>query len=438
MRKSLFLAALLPAMTGCMTPTVGGLNHQQYVRAKKGQGTRRAVPASFQDVYDSIVESWQKSVDQINQSGAGSIRASVSKEESAVFFDMVDNAPILGISAGTSYAAYLYPSAQENSTDLEVVVMSPILGEEKSRGMEGQFFSGIAEAAELKKLRRGSAPQGSAAAQPAAPRLAPAAAPAAQSDVDQFPGKRVASRPDDYALVVGIGAYQSLPSADFGERDAETVRRYLIGLGVPEENVIVLTGARATLTGMAKYLEEWLPRNATSQSRVFFYYSGHGAPDPAKGDAYLVPWDGDPTFLKSSAYPVARVYQQLAALKAKEILVALDACFSGAGGRSVIAKGARPLVTVAEAKAPGDPRFAILSASSGEEIAGSLEEQSHGLFTYHLLKGLGGEADADKDGHVSAQELHAFVRSGVARGARRQNREQTPQLHAPNPAIKFY
>ena len=424
-----------------MTPTIGGLNHQQYVRAKKGQGTRRAVPASFQDVYDAAAEVWQKTADQINQAGAGSLRAGISKEEAAVYFDMIDNAPIMGISAGTSYAAYLYPTDREDSTDLEVIMISPILGEEKSRGMEGQTLASIAEAAELKKLRRAGAPPASAAAPRAAPAPVPSAAtyaPAARSDVDQFRGKPFSPRPDDYALVVGIGSYQNLPAADFGERDAEAVRRHLIGLGVPEENVIVLTGARATLTGMAKYLEEWLPRNVTAQSRVFFYYSGHGAPDPVKGDAYLVPWDGDPTFLKSSAYPVARVYRQLEELKAKEILVALDACFSGAGGRSVIAKGARPLVTMTEAKAPGDPRFAILSASAGEEIAGSLEEQSHGLFTYHLLKGLGGEADADKDGHVSVQELHAFVRTGVQRGARRQNREQTPQLHAPNPGLRFY
>ena len=102
-------ALLFLAMAGCMTPTIGGLNHQQYVRAKKGQGTRRAVPASFQDVYDAAAEVWQKTADQINQAGAGSLRAGISKEEAAVYFDMIDNAPIMGISAGTSYA-YLYPT----------------------------------------------------------------------------------------------------------------------------------------------------------------------------------------------------------------------------------------------------------------------------------------------------------------------------------------
>ena len=41
---------------------------------------------------------------------------------------------------------------------------------------------------------------------------------------------------------------------------------------------------------------------------------------------------------------IAALKAKAEALKAKEVIVAMDACFSGAGGRSVLAKGARPLV----------------------------------------------------------------------------------------------
>ncbi|MBI5623053.1 MAG: caspase family protein [Elusimicrobia bacterium] len=262
-------------------------------------------------------------------------------------------------------------------------------------------------------------------------------APAFSSDVEK-PGLSSAPRPDDLALVVGVEKYQLVPSADYGERDAATFRDYLLGLGVPEENIVLLTGARATRTGLVKYLEEWLPRNASAESRVYFYFSGHGAPDPKTGEAFLVPWDGDPRFLESSGYPLAKLYSGLAGLKAREVVVALDSCFSGAGGRSVLAKGIRPLVAKVRTEAPASRKLSVLTASSAEEVAGSLEKKGHGLFTYYLLKGLQGEADADKDKHVTLAELHAYLGKSVAKAARLQNREQSPQLKAADPALKLY
>ncbi|MDD5629109.1 MAG: caspase family protein [Elusimicrobia bacterium] len=271
---------------------------------------------------------------------------------------------------------------------------------------------------------------------PAAP--AAAAAPARRSDIDVV-DSRAASRPDDYAFIAGIERYQSVPEAQFAERDAALFRQYAVKrLGVPEENVVSLLGAQATRGGLARYVEEWLPKNVSGRSRLWVYYSGHGAPDPVKGGAYLVPWDGDPAFLESSAYPVARLYERLAALKAKEIIVVLDACFSGAGGRSVLAQGARPLVTVRESAIPHDPRFSVLAAAAGDQITGALQDQGHGMFTYYLLKGLKGAARQDQDAHMTMSELAAYLEAEVPRAARRQNREQTPQVHAGDPALRLY
>ncbi len=257
------------------------------------------------------------------------------------------------------------------------------------------------------------------------------------SDVDETPRKSPVHA-DDFALVIGIEKYQSVPPAQYSERDAAAFKNYAIGaLGVPEENVIYLTGSRATRTGIAKYVEEWLPKNADEKSRVYVYYSGHGAPDPVKGNAYLIPWDGDPSFLESTAYPVSKLYESLQKLKAKQVLVALDSCFSGGGGRSVMAKGARPLVNIVETPLPQDPKLSVLTASSGEEIAGGLDEQGHGMFTYYLLKGLKGEA-AGADGHVTLSSLQSYVSQSVKRAARRQNREQTPQLKAADSSLRVH
>jgi TPR repeat protein len=242
------------------------------------------------------------------------------------------------------------------------------------------------------------------------------------SDVDR-PTYSAATDPNGFALVVGVETYAGLPAAEFAERDARAVRDHLLALGYPERNVILLTGAQATRTGIEKYLESWLPRNVTPDSKVFFYFSGHGAPDPDTKQAYLVPWDGDAKFLDTTGYPLKRLYEKLNALKAKQVLVAMDSCFSGAGGRSVLAKGARPLVSKVDEGGGSVGALTVLAAAGPDEITGVAEGQGHGLFTYYLLKGLN-----DLKGKAAAKAIYDLLKPQVQDAARRDNRDQSPQL----------
>ncbi|MBI3288504.1 MAG: caspase family protein, partial [Elusimicrobia bacterium] len=167
--------------------------------------------------------------------------------------------------------------------------------------------------------------------------------------------------PKKFAVIVGVENYVDLPAATFAERDAAAVKSHALALGFPERNILYLTGARATKGGLVKSLESWLPRNVADDSTVLFYFSGHGAPDPATGRAYVVPSDGDPQFLEDTAYPTQRLYAELGKLKAKSVLVVMDACFSGSGGRSVLAKGTRPLVNTVDL---GRPRGGVISLAA--------------------------------------------------------------------------
>ena len=242
------------------------------------------------------------------------------------------------------------------------------------------------------------------------------------SDVDT-PGYQNREIADNFALVIGIEKYSALPQADFAERDAASVRRHLLAMGYPDRNVILLTGKDAGLAGIEKYAESWLPRNTTEASKVFVYFSGHGAPSAESGQAYLVPWDGDPQFLEATAYPLKRLYERLGQLKAKSVIVAMDACFSGAGGRSVMAPGTRPLVGKTDVGVGRSDKLTILAAAGPEEITGGDDSQGHGIFTYYLLKAL-----AAKQGQATAQGVFDFLSPKVRDAARRQNREQTPQI----------
>lgn len=262
-----------------------------------------------------------------------------------------------------------------------------------------------------------------------------AAAPAAsaprpiESDVDAVPAP--VRRPDrrSFAVVIGIEQYrQSLPRADFAERDARAVTEYLKALGYPDENVVALLSEHAAKSDLEKYLEQWLPANAREGSSVFVYYSGHGAPNAVSGDAFLVPYDGDPAFIEATGFPLGRLYADLGRLPSREILVAVDSCFSGAGGRSVLAKGARPLVTRLKAEAV-PAKVTVLAASAAEQVSGSYDEQGHGLFTYFLLKGIKERAGLRVDGTLDFPALYEYLRPRVQAVAREKSHsEQTPRL----------
>ncbi len=286
----------------------------------------------------------------------------------------------------------------------------------------GRLEIALVASARLNEFSKGKAVAAGATSKLAVP---PAKSPIL-SDVDEIPSVRALAKRNVHAIVIGIEQYrQKLPKADYAVADAQTMTEYLTKvMGYPEENVVTLINDHAAKSDFEKYIEKWLSNNVEKDGSVFIYYSGHGAPNPKTGDAYLVPYDGDPSFIDETGYSLKRLYESLGKLQAKEIIVALDSCFSGAGGRSVIAKGARPLVMTMENLAIPS-KVAVLSASSGDQISSTYEEKGHGLFTYFMLKGI-------KDGIIEIGELFDYIKPQVERTARKvYNNEQSPQLNAP-------
>jgi WD40 repeat protein len=247
---------------------------------------------------------------------------------------------------------------------------------------------------------------------------------AVQDDIGMVPLLAVTRRAfndRDLALVIGIERYQNVPKSDFAYNDARSIKAYLLSLGFAERNIEFLADERATLSAIRKSVESWLPNHVKPGSRIFFYYSGHGAPDPATGEAFIVPYDGDPSYLNDTGYPVKRLYEKLGAAKATEVIVVMDSCFSGSGGRSVLAKGARPLVLMADTLVI-PPGMAILASTQGSQISTSFEEKEHGVFTYYFLKAL-------KEGKGDIDAVYRYLKPLVEDTAKGQNVSQSPVLN---------
>lgn len=235
-------------------------------------------------------------------------------------------------------------------------------------------------------------------------------------------------RDNDLAIVVGIEKYQNVLNSEFSGHDANLVRAYFKALGFKQRNIELIADEKATRSGIEKAVEAWLPNKVKKDSNVYVYYSGHGAPEPTTGEAYIVPYDGDPNYLSITGYPLKRLYDNLGKLQAQKVVVLIDSCFSGSGGRSVLAKGARPLVVL-----PGTTvlpsNMVVLTATQGSQISTSSPEKEHGVFTYYFLKAL-------KDGKKDLSEIYEYIKPLIEDEAKSLNVSQSPSITPESAKIK--
>jgi hypothetical protein len=107
---------------------------------------------------------------------------------------------------------------------------------------------------------------------------------------------------------------------------------------------------------------------------------------------------------------------------ASNVMVFLDACFSGAarnGGMLADARG----VALKPRTVNAEGNMFVLSAASDQETALPYTEKNHGLFTYYLLKKI-----QESKGNVSLRDLSKYVEENVKKSSLTINKKlQTPR-----------
>ena len=235
---------------------------------------------------------------------------------------------------------------------------------------------------------------------------------------------------DAVAIIIGIQDYRRVSKADFANNDARRFYDYAIrGLGVPAENIKLLLDDKADDIEILGAFKNWLPlKTRKGLTDVYVFYSGHGYPSDDGASLYFLPHGVDRQFLDRSAIKQSDIVQALQAVVPKSVTLFLDACYSGQSrtGETLLA-GARPIAI--QPKASTFPsNFTVLSASAPEQIASSSPELKHGIFSYFLMKGMEGEADQNKDGVITVQEMQSYLSDSVGRKAMSLSRTQQPQV----------
>ena len=254
-----------------------------------------------------------------------------------------------------------------------------------------------------------------------------------QANVQKFKSlnpslKTVKSNPNALALIIGISDYENTKaSALYADSDAKTFYDYAtMKLGIPSSNIKELINDGADRIDITRAIKTWLlKRTVTDKTDIYVFFAGHGlATDDGKG-MYLLPYDGVPDLLEDSAIRRKELFADIQATKPRSVTVFLDTCYSG-GTRNeeTLVASLRPVIITAKQQSiPSN--FTVLSAAKGNQTSQSLEEVKHGLFSYYMMLGMEGVADANNDNKITARELHEYV---VDKVERQSQFRQTPEL----------
>jgi len=234
---------------------------------------------------------------------------------------------------------------------------------------------------------------------------------------------------DAVAIIIGIAEYKNLPKADFANDDARAFYDYAIrALGVKPENIKLLVDSDADEAEILRTFRNWLPSKVKPTTDVYVFYSGHGLPTTDGQSLYLIPPRAAKDVIDDTAIPFSKINAAIQSAKPKSVTMILDACYSGQArtGETLLAS-ARPVQIKTENRLFPE-NFTVITASQNDQISSSNPDLQHGIFSYYLMKGMEGDADANKDGKITLGEMQAYLVENVGRQAGMMSRKQEPQL----------
>ena len=151
-----------------------------------------------------------------------------------------------------------------------------------------------------------------------------------------------------------------------------------------------------------------LCRVAGPDDLLLVHFACHGT--LVNGQPVLVTRETRAPTLARKALPLAEVEHQMRESQARRLVLTLDACHTGVEiGRDM----ADPeFIRNAYELAEG---FALIAASTAQQVAQEWKEKEHGVFTYYLLEGLSGQADRAGKEFVTVDDLKTHVLDGLRR-----------------------
>jgi len=233
------------------------------------------------------------------------------------------------------------------------------------------------------------------------------------------------------ALIIGIEQYEQSPKASYANLDAKYFFDYARkAFGVKKQNIKMLIDQEASLSKTNSAIFKWLPGKITAnETDLIIFFSGHGLASSDGKAKYILPSNADPDLLSRTALSRSELFEEIIKLNPKSVTMFFDTCYSGVSrDEQTLLAAAKPLRGVVDDDNEVPDNFTIFTASKGDQISSGLKEAKHGIFSYYLMKGLEGKADANKDKDITNGELLAYMDQNVSDKALDLGRQQTPVL----------
>jgi hypothetical protein len=243
-----------------------------------------------------------------------------------------------------------------------------------------------------------------------------------------------------YALVVGVGSYTHIPSADIpiSVTDARQVRDVLLDgnlCGYLPERVPFLHDHTADRQGILTALDD-LATKTSSGNTVLVYYCGHGAYG-TDGNYYLTTYDTkvvDGKIVKGTGISEGVLIDKLRAIPASRLLLFFNACHSGEISPDL---GIEEERSFGDLSLPAKAADAMLSAGEGRILITACRPDQKSwigtrklsIFTQALVEGLRGEGYVpNQQGYISAFGLYEHLYLAVRQVASELGKMQEPEL----------
>lgn len=218
------------------------------------------------------------------------------------------------------------------------------------------------------------------------------------------------------ALILATGTYADsrITALKSPVPDAERLRLLLIRDDVGPYDVTMLSdaGLMAQRVAIERYFQ-----SAGPDDTLLLFVSGHGDKD-ADGDLYFLAQDTDRDLLSSTAIGAHFVSKQAARSRAKQKVLLIDTCYSGAFAKGHVFKSGSAAITAEDFGENGGRGTAIITAASSTQLASeaAAEGRMQSRFTRHLIEGIEtGAADVNGTGNITLDELFDYVRTALHR-----------------------
>ena len=227
-----------------------------------------------------------------------------------------------------------------------------------------------------------------------------------------------------YAFLVGVEEYQeaaTILGVPFAIADAQGMRRVLIDqFQVPAQNITVWVNQDVTRSRLENTLNYEI-KQLGPEDQFIFFYAGHGF--HAEGTNRLTAWDTNPFNLFGTTVCIeTALLSPLKTSHCRKSLVFIDACATPLAdnlGRNVLA-GMKP-EEFANFVQSSEYRAAFFACSQAQQSY-SWPGVKHGIWTYHLLRGLRGEDERAfaRERRITGNSLQTYLAVSVPEFIRQQ------------------